>query len=162
MATMTTNYASKATLTWGMTSPSSDTTLLIGRESTAVDNQAVNKYLDVLIGGKFTLHATTAAVGVIEVWAYGSWDEGTTYTSDVTGSDAALTLIAEIKALLKLVTVIPTAAVNSNIHNWGPFSLASVFGGVVPDQWGLWGVHDSGGALAGSVTEYQGIKFDSA
>jgi len=162
MATMSTVYGAKQTLTWGMTNPASDTTLLIGRESTAVDNQAADKHLDIIIGGKFTLHASTAAVGVIEVWAYGSWDEGTSFTSDCGGTDGALTLIAEVKALLRLVTVIPTAAVNSNDHFWGPIALAQVWGGVIPDRWGLWGVHDSGGALATSTTEWQGIKFDSA
>ncbi len=161
MATVKMKYAAKATLTWGMTNPASDTNLLIGRESTVVDNQLSTLYMDVIIGGSFTLHATTAAVGVIEVWAYGSWNEGTTFTSDITGTDAALTLIAETKALLRLVTVIPTAAVNSNVHDWGPIGLAQIWGGLIPDQWGLWGTHDSGGALAASTTEYQGVHFDS-
>lgn len=166
MSTMTTNYGSKQTLTWGMTSPSSDTNLLAGRQSVAVDNAASTKYLDIIIGGLFKLHASTAAVGVIEVWGYGTWNEGSGgiagFTADCTGVDGDLTLIAETKALLRLLMVIPTAAVNGDDLYWGPIGLNQIFGGVLPDQWGLWGVHDSGGALATSTTEWQGIKYDSA
>ncbi len=161
MATVKMKYAAKATLTWGMTNPASDANLLIGRQSTAVDNQLSTLYMDVIIGGLFKLHASTAAVGVIEVWAYGSWDEGTNFTADTSGTDGALTLIAETKALLRLVTVIPTAAVNGDDLFWGPIGLAQIWGGLIPDQWGLWGTHDSGGALQTSTTEYQGINFDS-
>lgn len=161
MATVSMNYASKVTLTWGMTSPSSDTNLLAGRESLAISN-ASNLYMDLAVGGMFKLHASTAAVGVIEVWAYGSVDEATTYTSDVTGSDANLTLVAQTKSLLRLVTVIPTPATNGEELRWGPIYLAQVFGGALPRHLGLWGVHDSGGALATSTTVYHGIKFDSA
>lgn len=163
MATVTKNYSAKATLTWGMTNPSSDTNLLIGRQSTAVNNNAAGtNYMDIMIGGRFQGPAASAAAGVIEVWAYGSWDAGTTFTSDCTGTDGALTLVAETKALLHLVTVVPTNTTNGEDYYWGPFSLAQVFGGVVPEQWGLWGTHDAGAALQTSTTEYQGIKFDSA
>lgn len=162
MATATLNYAAAGTLTWGMTSASSDSTLLQGRESTSVDNETTNKYLDAIIGGHFVTHASTAAVGRIEVWAYGSWDGGTTFTADCTGTDGALTLVSEIKRLLVPVTTIITNATNSEVYKWGPVALAPLFGGILPSDWGLWGVHNSGGALATSTTKWQGIKVDIA
>lgn len=162
MTTATINYTTAGTLTWGMTNPSSDTTLLIGRESTKVDNETATLALDVIIGGSFTGPATGQAAGVIEIYAYGSWDGGTTFTSDITGTDGALTLVAATKQLLRLVTVITTNAVASEVYKWGPISLAQVWGGWIPSDWGLWGVHSAGGALTASTTKYQVIKVDNA
>lgn len=160
MATATMNYGTPATLTWGMTNPSSDTNLLAGRESTAVNNS--NNAMDVIIGGHFAGPSSGAAAGVIEVYAYGSWDDGTAWTAIITASDANLTLTATDKERLKLLEVITTTTTTSDVYKWGPISLAQVFGGVLPERWGLWGVHDAGGALTTSTTKYTEVKYDSA
>jgi len=156
----TTTYGTPGTVTWTMTAAASDTTLLNGRESTAVSN-AANKYLDVLIGGSFTGPAASAAIGLIEIYAYGSWDGGTTYSSDMTATDSDRTLVASSKLLLKPITAIPTTATNGDIYKWGPYSLADIFGRV-PEEWGLWGVHDAGASLQASTTKYTGITETSA
>lgn len=160
MATLTYTYATPATLTWGMTNPSSDSTLLIGRESTAVD-QGSNNYIDVIIGGHFAGPSSGAAAGRIQVFAYGSWDDGTTWTGINTGTDGALTLTATDKERLFLVESITTTTTNSDVYKWGPISLARVFGGVMPERWGLWGVHSAGGALTTSTTKYTGVTLNS-
>ena len=162
MATITLNYGSSNTLTWGMTTPSSDTNLLAGRQSTAVDNETTDKYVDIVLGGSFTGPSTGSANGVIEIYAYGSWDGGTTYTSDATGTDGNLTLVAATKYVLHIVHVVVTNTTNGEVYKWGPISLASVLGGVIPAEWGLWGVHSAGGALQASTTKWQGIKYDVA
>ena len=76
MATSSINYAAAATLTWGMTNPSSDSTLLAGRQSTSVDNETTDKFNDIIIGGDFSGPSSGAAAGVIEIFAYGSYDGG--------------------------------------------------------------------------------------
>lgn len=160
MAVLTTTYATPATLTWGMTNPSSDANLLAGRESTAVD-QGSNNYIDIVIGGHFAGPSTGAAAGAIQVWAYGSWDDGTTYPADITGTDGALTLVAAVKRLLTPLYFIVTNTTNSEVYKWGPVSLAAAFGGTVPERWGLWGAQSSGGALTVSTTKYTGITLTS-
>lgn len=163
MTTATMNYASAGTLTFGMTNPSSDTTLLIGRQSTSVDNETSVLALDYILGGHFAGPSTGAAAGFIEVWAYGSWDGGSTFTATCTGTDGALTLVAATKSLLRgPVEIITTNTTNSQAYKWGPVALAEVFRGQVPSDWGLWGVQSSGGALTASTTKYQAIKVDSA
>lgn len=160
MAVLTTTYATPATLTWGMTTPSSDANLLAGRESTAID-QGSNNYLDVLIGGHFAGPSSGAAAGRIQIFAYASWDDGTTWPGIITASDANLTLTATDKERLRLIEVITTTTTNSDVYKWGPFSLAHVFGGTMPERWGLWGVHNAGGALTTSTTKYTGITRTS-
>ena len=161
MPTTTLTYGTPTTLTWGMTNPASDTTLLIGRESTVVD-QGTDNFIDVIIGGHFAGPSSGAAAGVIEIYAYGSWDDGTTYTAITTGTDGALTLTATDKERLRLLEVITTTTTASDVYKWGPVSLASVFGGTMPERWGLWGVHDAGGALTTSTTKFTGITYTSA
>lgn len=160
MAVITTTYATPATLTWGMTTPSSDANLLAGRQSTAVD-QGSNNYVDIMIGGHFVGPSSGAAAGTIQVYAYGSWDDGTTYQSTMTGTDGNLTVNAQTKALLHLLYRITTNTTNGQVYKWGPVSLANVFGGTMPERWGLWGVHSAGGALQTSTTKYTGITYTS-
>ena len=161
MADINIKYGTWTAVTWDMTNPSSDTNLLAGQESTVVDNSS-NLFIDAHVGGTFSGPSSGAAAGVIEIWAYGTARGTTDYTAEATGSDAALTLVDETKQLLRLVTVITTNTTNSEVYEWGPFSIAEVFGGNVPQKWGLWGVHDAGGALTASTTQYLGIEFSSA
>ncbi len=160
MGAITNVYGTPATLTWGMTNPSSDTSLLAGRESTAVNNTA--NAVDVIIGGHFAGPSSGAAAGVIQVFAYGSWDDGTTWTAIITATDGNLTLTATDKEQLRPVRSITTTTTASDVYKWGPVSLASVFGGTLPERWGLWGVHDAGGALTTSTTKYTEITVNAA
>ena len=142
------------------TNPSSDSNLRAGRQSASVDNETTDKYNDILIGGSFTGPSSGAAAGRIEIWAYGSYDGGTDFTSDCTGTDGNLTLVEATKFLLKgPVWVITT---NSEVYKWGPVALSPAFEGLIPSDWGLWGVHNAGGALTASTTEWQGVKIDIA
>lgn len=157
MATENLAYDTWTTMTWGMTNPSSDSSLLIGRESTVVDNTS-NLFLDALVGGTLTGPTSGAAAGVIEIYCYAAAWGNTDYTAECTGSDAALTLVVETKRLLKLVTRVVTNTTNSEVYEWGPFSVAHLFGGVLPPKWGLWGTHNAGGALNAATTKYLGIE----
>lgn len=161
MATDNIAYDTWTTMTFGMTSPSSDTNLLAGRESTVVDN-TTNLFIDYLVGGTFTGPTTGAATGAIQLYVYATSFGNTDYTAECTGADAALTLVTETKALLKPLHVILTNTTNSEVYEWGPFSIAALFGGIQPPKWGLWGVHSAGGALSASTVKYLGIEFTSA
>lgn len=153
------NSGSFHTITWGMTNPTSDVNLLVGRESTVVDN-STDLFVDVLVGGTFTGPATGMAAGVIEIWSYAQSFGNTDYTAECTGTDGALTLVDETKLLLKPVTEIRTNLTASEVYEWGPFSIRRIYG-EMPKKWGLWGTQSSGGALGASTTKYLGIEFTS-
>ena len=128
------------------------------RASTAVDNTS-NLYLDALIAVKIKSGASgTAATGVVNVYAYGTVDGGTTYTEGATGTDAAITLTVPTNA--RLIGVLNVVA-NATTYI-GTYSLAEAFGGIAPQKWGIIIDNESGAALdstAGNLfVEYQGIQ----
>ena len=58
------------------------------------------------------------------------------------------------------------SAASNDDYEWGPVSVAEVFGGVLPSKWGLVVHNDSGAALhatgTNNSTRYFGIKHDIA
>lgn len=129
------------------------------RESTAIDNSS-NLFLDALVGGKIKSPASaTATTGIVAVYAYGTTDGGTTYSDTASGTDAAITLTVPPNA--KLIGIINVVA-NAVTYEFGPFSVASAFGGVLPDHWGLIFENKTGGTLdttgSNHAVHYQGIK----
>lgn len=161
--TATPVYGASTSLTWTLNSLATDSTLLIGRASTSVDNTA-DLAIDALVGGQFVSHSVAPTVNKqIEVWCYGSFD-GSAYNSVATGTDAGLTVTANTKTLMRLLTIIPTDAATSFTYTWGPFSVAQAFGGIVPRKWGLWSVQNTGQILnaAGNLAKYTPVKIQSA
>lgn len=141
MATVNVAYGSSTALTLSLASLATSSTLLVGRESTAVDNTGTLA-IDYLVGGKVTT-GTSPTGGVIEIWAVGSYD-GTTYVAGATGSDAGLTLTQPEKVQLRLLAVIDCDTTSNHTYEWGVCSIAAAFGGIVPKKWSLFVVHSSG------------------
>ena len=129
------------------------------RESLAVDNTA-NLFLDVLV----QLKIDTANVGApagdknVLVYAFGTADNGTTYSGGATGADAAYGAVAgQLITNCKLLGMVAVDAQNE-VFESNVFSIASAFGGVVPAKWGIIVVNQVGQALgANSAAFYQGI-----
>lgn len=145
--------ASDATIT--LASLASDTNLLAGRESTAIDNSSTLA-LDYLVSGKVTAGTSPTAARSIEVWAVGSWD-GTTWPDvfDGTNSDETITS-ADIKAsICRLISAMATANTSDRTYHFGPVSIASLFGGVVPKQFVFFVVHNTGVALNATAGNHQ-------
>jgi len=158
------NYSSARTVTITLASLASSTSLTSGRESTFIQSSAINA-IDYQIGGIITASSTGATASrQIEVWSYGSWD-GTNYSAGATGSDAAFSP-TNTKTLLKLITIIPTVATASQAYNWGPFSIAQVYGGTVPPEWGVAVFHNMGANLSATSGNhsvlYTPIQFTSS
>lgn len=162
MATATPTYGTPAALTMTLASLSSDTNLVAGRESTAIDNSSVDA-IDAIVGGKVTTGTSPTANRQIEVWLYGSYD-GTSYSGGATGSDANLT--PQAKSLMRLLTVIPTSSTSDQTYTWGPFSVAQAFGGAMPLEWGIYIVHNTGVNLNSTggnhEVKYTSVKYESA
>ena len=137
-------YGSSAALTITLASLATDANLLTGRESTAVDNSA-NLYLDELIAGKITTGTTPTTAKTIEVWAFGALDDTPTYPDVFDGTDSAETVTSdEIKgAILRPIAILPVLGTSDQAYPFGPVSLASRFGGIVPVHWGIFVTHDT-------------------
>jgi hypothetical protein len=144
MPTVSLSYATPITLTITLASLASDTNLIAGRASTAVNNSS-DGHVDFLVGGKVTTGSSPTAARQIEVWAYGSYD-GTTYSAGASGTDAAFSPGVE-KNLMRLLQIIPTGSTSNQTYEWGPCSIAQAFGGTTPSRWGVYVVHNTGVGL---------------
>jgi hypothetical protein len=162
MTTATPLYGTPTAMTMTLASLASDTNLVAGRESTAIDNGSIDA-IDILIGGKVTTGTTPTTARQIEVWAYATYD-GTEYSGTATGSDANLT--PGEKTCMRLLTVIPTVATSDKAYKWGPFSVAQAFGGSVPPKVGIYIVHNTAVNLnsTGGNHEvyYTAVKYESS
>ena len=128
------------------------------RASTAVDNTS-NLFLDALVAINIKTGASgTSSTGYVNVYAYGTADGGTNYTEAATGSDAAITLV--VPTNLRLIGSLNCVA-NATTYKAGPFSVAAVFGGAMPDKWGIVIENKTGGTLDGTegshLKVYQGV-----
>lgn len=121
------------------------------RESTVVDN-GTNLYLDALVTVAVTLGATAPSGDKqVVVYLYAS-EDGTNYTDNATGSDAAITLRSPTNLVKAMVLHTPTASLAYK----GVFSVAQFFGGVLPRKWGIVVRNNSGSAF--SATEGDHVK----
>jgi|SRR6516164_669319 hypothetical protein len=162
MSTASINYAAAVTMTHTLASLANSTAAAgVGRQSTAVDNTA-NLYVDCHVGGKIVTGTTTANT-LIEVLAFASYD-GTSYSGGAGATDAGLTLIPVNRFLLKVLSYIFVPDTTARTYTWGPLSVAQVYGGVLPQKWGVFVLNSSGAALSasGHETKYTGIKWTSA
>ena len=128
------------------------------RESTAIDNTS-NLFMDVKVAVKVKTNAAgTAATGAVNIFAYATADNGTTYSGGATGTDAAYT---NNKDALIFLGSLPTIA-NATTYV-AMFSLSRAFGyGGIPAKWGIVIDNQSGATLDSTggnhSAVYQGIN----
>src|SRR3989304_3974050 len=105
-----------------------------GRESAAIDN-GTNKFIDALVQVAVKLAAgTPSADKAVYVYAYGS-EDGTTFTDNATGADAAITLTDPPN--MKLIGVIRCPAAGGLTYERPPVSVAKAFDWILPRKWGI-------------------------
>jgi hypothetical protein len=147
----------------------SSATFVAGRESSQVDN-TTNKYVDVLVSGSVSVGTTPTANTSILVYVYGADTSLATTAIDVLdGTDSAETLTnVGILNALRLGAAINVPAATTDVQYFVlPFSVAALFGGVVPKFWGLFVAHNTAvnlrsNAINTNSFEYVGIKYDIA
>lgn len=155
MADIKVYYGTASDLTITLASLAQDASLLTGRESAAIDNStALN--LDYLVSGKITTGTSPTASKQIEVWAVGSWD-GTSWPDVFDGTDSGETVTAsDIKnAVCRAVAIMATGSTSNVTYHFGPVSLASVFGGVLPVKVVLFVTHNTGVNLNSTAGNHQ-------
>lgn len=144
MADIKIAYGASSALTCTLASLATSSTLLVGRETTAVSNTS-GLYSDYLVAGKITTGTTPTANTRIEIWAYGSLDDTPTYPDVIDGTDSDETMTSEnVKlAALRFVTAIVVDSTSDRTYYFGPQSLAQVFGGQIPKNFGLFVTHST-------------------
>jgi len=150
-------YANSAALTITLNSLATSST--VGRQATVVDNSS-NLYDDALI--TVIISTSASAMGntkSVYVFVSGS-EDGTNYDQDdgvMGASDAAYTVGTPTNLKLAKVIACPTS---SKVYN-GVFSLAAMFGGVMPRKWTIVVVNDTNQSLLGSgnSASYSGITY---
>ena len=118
-----------------------------GRESDAVDN-TTNNDLDHLVSGKIRTGTTPTVSRSINVYAYANLSSaaGTPAYPDVLdGADSAETFTSAnvMNGALKFVASMTVDATSDRDYFFGPVSVASLFGGILPKFWGIYVAHDT-------------------
>jgi hypothetical protein len=159
MTTLTVSYSARSALTWTPEGVATST-----YDFSAVVDNTSNKYVDVLVSGKVTPGTSPTSARTVTIFAYGEDGNGQ-YTGGVSGSDGGTPGTGE-QAQCPVVITIPTDNTSDHTYEWGPISLARLFGGVMPPKWGLGLYNDTGVALnataANQVASYQGITYTVA
>lgn len=168
MATvLTTTYSTNTAISFDLSSLATSSTFVAGQESDQVDN-TTNQFIDALVDVKGILgHATTAPVigQTINLYCWGSDVSLATTPIDVldgTGSVETLGHVSVLNSLRFAGAASVTVATAGLKYYIQPFSVASLFGGIMPKFWGLYLAHNHAGALASAQTglfQYTGIKF---
>lgn len=117
-------------------------TLVTGRESTAIDNSST-KYLDIAIRRPVTTGSSPSA-GTIELWAVPSLD-GSTWPDVFDGTDSAETVTSRdiLRGSGKLIASTPTDTTSNQIYELLCPSVRDVFG-TVPQKFVLFLTHNTG------------------
>ena len=168
MATVVTQtYSANTAITFDISSLATSSTFVAGRESTQIDN-TTNMYVDAMVTCDGILgHASTApTIGqYIGLWCWGADTSlATTAIDTLDGTDSAETLSHEsvlrsLKFVAAPAVTVATAALTYHIQ---PFSVAQLFGGILPKFWGLYLAHNHTGALAAAqsgIWAYSGITY---
>lgn len=170
MATQTINYSSNTTITMDLANLASSASFVAGRESTEVDN-TTNKFVDAIVQGSVSVGTTPTASTTINVFVYASDTSLATTPIDVIdGVDSAETITNTgiLYSMFRLGAAINVLATTSDIaYPVAPFSIAQLYGGVMPKYWGLFVSHNTGVNLRNTSVntnsfDYVGIKYDVA
>lgn len=114
------------------------------RQSTAVDNTS-NKFEDAMVVADIKLATgTPAGDQCLYFFAFAS-EDGTNYTDNAGGTDAAITLRVPSNLRPLGVTYVPTSG--GLTYKSAPMSVAAAFGGILPRKWGIVVYNQSGVAL---------------
>ncbi len=139
-------YAQSAAYTITLASLATSSTLVAGRESTALSN-ATNKYLDELVAGFITVGTTPTANTFIEVHAIGAINDTPTYPDVFDGTDSAETITSlGIKAAIcKPIAGIQNIGTTSDVrHDFAPLGIRQLFGDGLPPAHVLFVTHSTG------------------
>jgi hypothetical protein len=134
------------------------------RESTAVDNSA-NCLLDALVQVKIATNTAADSTGdkSVYIYVYGTADGGATCSGNASGSDAAFGADPQQLSNCRLIGAV-YAPTQNKVYESDLMSVASAFGGFLPQQWGIIVHNRTGQTLKTSDCSavYQGLYAQSS
>jgi hypothetical protein len=146
-------YGTAASYTISLNSLASSSTLLVGRQSTVVDNTSALAD-DYLVSGKIKTGTNPSAGAQIEVWAFGDIDLAGGYQSPFGASDAGVTISQPNLKPLQMrnlaVWSLDSGIATGAFMYFNNVSLKSLFG-YVPGHHGIFVTQNTGAALDGSA-----------
>jgi len=166
MATvLTQTYSANTAITLDLSSLGASSTFVAGRESTQIDN-TTTQYVDAIVnvlGITESASAATAYQG-INVYVWGADTSlATTAIDTLDGTDSAETITLPTLQSLRLAgRAFTTVTTASQVYYFMPFSIAQLFGGVMPKFWGLFVATDLTGGLAAAMSgkfSFNGITY---
>jgi len=137
-------YAASSPVTITLASLATDANLLTGRESGEVVN-TTDLYTDYLLSGFITTGTTPTTAREIRVYVVGLMEDAT-YPDVFDGTDSAETVsgVGTRDSICSYARIIPTIATSNLAYYFGPVSVASVFGGVMPKKFVVFVTHNTG------------------
>lgn len=155
-------------ITLTLASLATSASLVAGRESTAISNVS-NQFLDAYVSGQITVGTTPTTAKSINVYVYALLKHVSSAASypiatatALTGVDAAATFEIDQLNAVRLAASINIIATSDRAYSVAPFSVAALFGGVLPIKWGIFVTHNTGvnlNATAGNHWfHWQGVK----
>ena len=167
MAVTTTTYSANTAITMTLSALASSASATAGRESTEVDN-TTNKYMDAIVQGSFTVGTTPAITGGLTVYVWGADTSlASVAQGPFDGVDSDETPTTTQLGWLRFAAFAPVLVNTSDTKYWiPPFTVASLFGGVMPKFWGLYVTHNMTAALKTDAANnnsfsYNGITYTS-
>lgn len=161
MADLKIAYGTSTALTNAIASLGTSSTWVAGYESDVVDN-TTNKYPDYSFEGKVRVGTTPTINTEIRIYVVASFD-GTTWPDVFDGTTGAETITSAGvgNAFLKLAAVLSVDSTTSDRDYPFSFTVASLFGGVVPAKFVVFTTHNTGvnlNATGGNhVFNYRGV-----
>jgi hypothetical protein len=129
------------------------------RESSAVDN-SVNCFLDALVQIKVATNTAADSTGDKSVYVYAcaTSDNGTSYSGNASGNDASFGSDPQQLGNCRLIGVL-YAPTQNKIYESDLMSIASAFGGLLPQRWSVVIHNKTGQTLKSSDCSafYQGV-----
>lgn len=132
----------QAAITLTPASLATSSSLIAGRASTVVTS---GNWSDVLVSGRI-MTGTSPTGGEIDVYVYAQENDTPTYPDSISGTDANKSFAsANVRdAAVVLARSMACDTTNNQSYEVKAFSVAALFGGVLPKRWGVWVVHSSG------------------
>lgn len=166
MATVKPLYSVSIPVSCNCSSLGSSATFVAGRESNIIDNTS-SLFGDFMLSGRLVTGASSPTANTQAlVYTYGQLRDTPTLPDVFTGSDAAVTLTSAGvgRSFLRLAAVCDIDTGNANrSYPFGPVSVAGLFGGNVPQKFGVFITHNAGTTLQGSVSNHflsvDGIQY---
>jgi len=167
MATITLTYGAEVPLTVTNLHSLSDGAWWASAE---IDNEGSDDAIDAILGGAFTMNASSAPTNgnTVDVYVVGRWGDDTNdYQGSIgtglpgEGTKTEGTNFMEENLILAASVTVP--ATTSAVIKWSAGSVVGLFGGVMPPAWCVVLENNTGQALhsSGNDVTYVPVKGDS-